>query len=211
MPLLLLAAGVGFLLLVFDEENVLLLKYNQSRITQARDKQVENKQILSGFASLDEVVFVVQGGHSLIKSFLLDMSDKNLPEFPSAELFIQHLKEKYSTSAQGPCTSGLDGSTSCHPDPLTTFWSVDNDDTAGSEALCSHTPRCCHQLGLDLCQNPLCPEKLLNKFSNFSESALFQSQWNQDQSLNLRQGFQGQFSSTALVLEDGCITRNSSM
>ena len=43
MPLLLLAAGVGFLLLVFDEENVLLLKYNQSRITQARDKQVEDK------------------------------------------------------------------------------------------------------------------------------------------------------------------------
>ena len=44
MPLLLLAAGVGFLLLVFDEENVLLLKYNQSRIAQARDKQVEDKQ-----------------------------------------------------------------------------------------------------------------------------------------------------------------------
>ena len=44
MPLMLLAAGVGFLLLVFDEENVLLLKYNQSRITQARDKQVEDKQ-----------------------------------------------------------------------------------------------------------------------------------------------------------------------
>ena len=44
MPLLLLAAGVGFLLLVVDEENVLLLKYNQSRITQARDKQVEDKQ-----------------------------------------------------------------------------------------------------------------------------------------------------------------------
>ena len=33
-----------FLLLVFDEENVLLLKYNQSRISQARDKQVEDKQ-----------------------------------------------------------------------------------------------------------------------------------------------------------------------
>ena len=30
--------------LVFDDENVLLLKYNQSRITQARDKQVEDKQ-----------------------------------------------------------------------------------------------------------------------------------------------------------------------
>ena len=44
VPLLLLAAGVGFLLLVFDEENVLLLKYNQSRITQARDKQVEEDQ-----------------------------------------------------------------------------------------------------------------------------------------------------------------------
>ena len=44
MPLLLLAADVGFLLLVFDEENVLLLKYNQSRITQARDKQVEENQ-----------------------------------------------------------------------------------------------------------------------------------------------------------------------
>ena len=41
---LLLVAGVGFLRLVFDEENVLLLKYNQSRITQARDKQVEDKQ-----------------------------------------------------------------------------------------------------------------------------------------------------------------------
>ena len=44
MPLLLLAVGVGFLLLVFEEENVLLLKYNQSRITGARDKQVEDKQ-----------------------------------------------------------------------------------------------------------------------------------------------------------------------
>ena len=44
VPLLLLAAGVGFLLLVFDEENVLLLRYNQSRITQARDKQVEENQ-----------------------------------------------------------------------------------------------------------------------------------------------------------------------
>ena len=44
VPLLLLAAGVRFLLLVFDDENVLLLKYNQSRITQARDKQVEDKQ-----------------------------------------------------------------------------------------------------------------------------------------------------------------------
>ena len=44
VPLLLLAAGVGFLLLVFDEENVLLLKYNQSRITQARDKHVEEDQ-----------------------------------------------------------------------------------------------------------------------------------------------------------------------
>ena len=44
VPLLLLAAGVGFLLLVFDEENVLLLKYNRSRIPQARDKQVEDKQ-----------------------------------------------------------------------------------------------------------------------------------------------------------------------
>ena len=32
------------LLLVFDGENVSLLKYNQSRITQARDKQVEDKQ-----------------------------------------------------------------------------------------------------------------------------------------------------------------------
>ena len=44
VPLLLLAAGVGFLLLVFDEENILLCKYNQSRITQARDKQVEEGQ-----------------------------------------------------------------------------------------------------------------------------------------------------------------------
>ena len=44
MRLLLLAAGVRFLLLVFAEENVLLLKYNHSRITQARDKQVEDKQ-----------------------------------------------------------------------------------------------------------------------------------------------------------------------
>ena len=44
MPLLLLAAGVWFLLLVFDEQNVLLLKSNQSRITQARDKQVEDEQ-----------------------------------------------------------------------------------------------------------------------------------------------------------------------
>ena len=44
MPLLLLAAGVRFLLLVFDEENFLLLKYNQSRISKAKDKQVEDKQ-----------------------------------------------------------------------------------------------------------------------------------------------------------------------
>ena len=44
VPLLLLAAGVGFLLLVFDDGNVLLLKYNHSRITQARKKQVEDKQ-----------------------------------------------------------------------------------------------------------------------------------------------------------------------
>ena len=44
VPLLLLAARVGFLLLVCEDENVLLLKYNQSRITQARDKQVEDKQ-----------------------------------------------------------------------------------------------------------------------------------------------------------------------
>ena len=44
VPLLLLAAGVGFLLLVFDEGNVLLLKYNQSRITQAGDKHVEEDQ-----------------------------------------------------------------------------------------------------------------------------------------------------------------------
>ena len=44
VPLLLLAAGVGFLLLVFDGENVLLMKYNQYRITQARDEQVEVKQ-----------------------------------------------------------------------------------------------------------------------------------------------------------------------
>ena len=44
MPLLLLAAGVGFLLLVSDGENVLLLKYNQFRITQARDEQVDDKQ-----------------------------------------------------------------------------------------------------------------------------------------------------------------------
>ena len=44
MSLLLLAAGVRFLLLVFDDEIVLLLKYNHLRITQARDKQVEDKQ-----------------------------------------------------------------------------------------------------------------------------------------------------------------------
>ena len=31
-------------LLVFDEEQVLSLKYNHSRIIQARDKQVEDKQ-----------------------------------------------------------------------------------------------------------------------------------------------------------------------
>ena len=41
---MLLAAGVGFLLLVFDEENVLLFEYNQSRMTQASDKQVEDKK-----------------------------------------------------------------------------------------------------------------------------------------------------------------------
>ena len=42
--LLLLAAGVAFLLLVFDGENVLLKKYNQYRVTQARDEQVEARQ-----------------------------------------------------------------------------------------------------------------------------------------------------------------------
>ena len=44
VPLLLLAAGVGFLLFFFDGENVSLMKYNQYRITQARDEQVEVKQ-----------------------------------------------------------------------------------------------------------------------------------------------------------------------
>ena len=44
VPLLLLAAGVGFLLLVFDGQNILLMKYNQYRITEARDEQVEVKQ-----------------------------------------------------------------------------------------------------------------------------------------------------------------------
>ena len=44
VPLLLLAAGVGFLLLVFDAENDLLMKYKQYRITQARVEHVEAKQ-----------------------------------------------------------------------------------------------------------------------------------------------------------------------
>ena len=44
VPLLLLAAGVGLLLLVFDGENVLWMTYNQYRITQTRDEQVEAKQ-----------------------------------------------------------------------------------------------------------------------------------------------------------------------
>ena len=44
VPLLLLAVKVGFLLLVFDEGNVLLMKYNQFRITEARDEHVEGKQ-----------------------------------------------------------------------------------------------------------------------------------------------------------------------
>ena len=44
VPPLLLAAGVGLLLPVFDDENVLLLKYNQFRIPHARDKQVEDTQ-----------------------------------------------------------------------------------------------------------------------------------------------------------------------
>ena len=43
VPVSLLAAGVGFLLLVFDRENVLLVKYNQYRIPQARDEQVDAK------------------------------------------------------------------------------------------------------------------------------------------------------------------------
>ena len=47
VPLLLLAAGVGFLLIVFDGENVLLMKYNQYRMTEARDEQVEAKQYQS--------------------------------------------------------------------------------------------------------------------------------------------------------------------
>ena len=44
VPLLLLAVCAGFLLLVFDGENILLMKYNQYRTTQARDEQVELKQ-----------------------------------------------------------------------------------------------------------------------------------------------------------------------
>ena len=44
VPLLLLAAGVSFLLLVFHDENILLLTYKQFRITQATDEQVEDKQ-----------------------------------------------------------------------------------------------------------------------------------------------------------------------
>ena len=44
LPLLLLAAGVGFLLFVCDGENVLLMKYNQFRISQGRDEQVDDKQ-----------------------------------------------------------------------------------------------------------------------------------------------------------------------
>ena len=44
LPLLLRGARVGFLLLVFDGENVLLMKYNHYRITEARDEQVEVKQ-----------------------------------------------------------------------------------------------------------------------------------------------------------------------
>ena len=44
VPLLLLAAGVWFLLLFFYGENVGLMKYNQYSITQASDEQVEFKQ-----------------------------------------------------------------------------------------------------------------------------------------------------------------------
>ena len=44
VPPLLLAAGVGFMLLVCDGKNVLLMKYNQFRITQARDEQLEATQ-----------------------------------------------------------------------------------------------------------------------------------------------------------------------
>ena len=44
VPLLQLAVGVGFPLLVFDGENVLLVKHNQYRVTEARDEQVEAKQ-----------------------------------------------------------------------------------------------------------------------------------------------------------------------
>ena len=44
VPLLLLAAGVGLLLLVFEGENVLSMKYNQYRIPQARNEQVEAEQ-----------------------------------------------------------------------------------------------------------------------------------------------------------------------
>ena len=56
VPLLLLAAGVGFLLLVFDEENVLLWKYNQSRITQARDKQVDEDQDPPGLTLIHSAI-----------------------------------------------------------------------------------------------------------------------------------------------------------
>ena len=44
VPLLLLAAGVGFLLLLFSGTNVSLMEYNLYRITQARDEQVEVTQ-----------------------------------------------------------------------------------------------------------------------------------------------------------------------
>ena len=44
VPLLLLAGGVGFLLLGLEGEYVLVMEYNQYRITQARDEQVEVKQ-----------------------------------------------------------------------------------------------------------------------------------------------------------------------
>ena len=36
--------ALWFLLLVCDGENGLLVKYNQYKITQARDEQVEDKQ-----------------------------------------------------------------------------------------------------------------------------------------------------------------------
>ena len=71
VPILLLAAGVGFLLLVFDEETVLLMKYNQFRMTQATDEQCNRYECRGARAESREIKMPNQRcGHSAQRNIL---------------------------------------------------------------------------------------------------------------------------------------------